>query len=177
MTMTAERGSPDAEADLEELRRCVFNLAEGAFTRQDLEAARNALQEHYNQYPQDRGREFGHGMPRRFEYLEEREAESKRLGLTSSQHEEREELLRDVREGIRGIDQVSDPDAIDRYESAKAHLESWLIRYPGDREALSRIKSLDKEIELTRIIRDVFENDTDENAQAAAEKIQKLYNL
>lgn len=98
-------------------------------------------------------RDMFHGWHYTIGALEEREEESRRLGLSQTEHQERDELLR--RTYVR-VNPFEEPDGLLRIARAREDIERWLARYPTDIHALSRREHLDREETLTRQILDLI---------------------
>lgn len=140
-------------------RNRVSQLLNGAFTRTEIEEARVAYADHLRQFPEDRALDLAHGFSHAVEYLEQRQAESNRLGLTENEHVEREQLLRRVSESTQSLDPAQDRHVPNKYNLAKGRLRRWLSMHPGDKEVVSLVERLDEESKLAQMIHDVmFEN-------------------
>jgi hypothetical protein len=123
-------------------RSRVQRLLQTAFTRAEIKAARGAYQEHLQRFPDEIHQDLAdlaHGFRHTELYLEEREAESLRLGLSVPEHEEREALLGQITKDIEEIEEWS---ATGTYVTAIERLQRWLHKHPGDQHALTMIASL-----------------------------------
>jgi hypothetical protein len=140
----------------------TIRLMDRAWTREEIEEARAAAKAHLAAYPEDVMRDIWHGWGGTVGALEEREEESRRLGLSESEHQERDELLR--RTYVR-VNPFEEPDALERIARARVEIQHWLERYPTDMHALSRREHLDQEEALTQQILDLIRS---EETRAAA---------
>jgi hypothetical protein len=128
--------------------RTAERLAQ-AYTRPEIEDALDALSAHLARYPHDRNREIAHGLARVVEALEQREEESRALGLSPLEHAERERLLK-AAAALSG--DPNGPEWLARRRDARACLDAWLERHPQDPSARRRAEELDSDEELAQLL-------------------------
>ena len=138
--MAGERqGDREGESAQGRERERVFDLAQRAFTRAEVEEASAALVAHLAAHPEDERHDLAHGLRVRAACLAEREDQARRLGLTGEEIEQREQLLKQTQVVV---DPVRDPDCLARLEQAQEALRRWLARHPDDVAARSQLQGL-----------------------------------
>jgi hypothetical protein len=123
----------------------VMLLIGRAFTRGQAEEAKAAYRRHVERFPADEGAEAFHGLGNVLSEAEMREADSRRLGLTEEEHQERESLLERTNEAYR-VDPAS--EAVWMLAQARLQLQMWLGAHPGDALVRSRLDTFTEYLRL-----------------------------
>lgn len=140
---------------LRERGHVVFRVM-NAWALNDVSEAKSALQDWLRAHPDDPSiLDAGEVMSHAEDFARERLEESRSLGLTDAEHEEREQTFRKAR-------RVQDPSETTAVRTA---LLAWQRRYPADPLTLRYLELLDHEEKTARLIADVL---TEESVHAAA---------
>ena len=126
--------------DREQRRERVYALTSNPFTREEIEEAQSALRSYLADYPEEWVRDIGHSLPYDYDYLLEREAQSKEMGLSPEEHQERERLLRAAHAA----------NDLDDLAPARNALREWQCAYPGDPLVPRLLEMLESEEKFER---------------------------
>jgi len=148
---TVAGDDPEA-ARQESLHACRSRILY-AVTRSDVEAADTQWWEHKRRYPNDE--RFQHHGPDCWQEVHQREKESRELGLTEDEHEEREAFRKYFRLIYNQLlRRENDPADIPTLNSLLQLIGDWIRRHPQDRQTITLQEMLERDRLLCEIRRE-----------------------